>query len=112
MYDYFGFLQAHNLQWDDVQRGDNHDLISAYRDYSFDTGQLASNTVKQRLLYICEFYQYALKQNWIDTLPFEHEERSFHRGVLRPELIPTRDPKLSEVEYGLASHSIFGSAHA
>lgn len=80
MYDYFGFLQAHNLQWNDVQRGDNHDLISAYRDYSLDTVQLAPNTVKQRLLYICEFYQYALKQSWIDTLPFEHEERSFHRG--------------------------------
>jgi hypothetical protein len=32
--------------------------------------------------------------------------------VLRPELIPTHDPKLSEVEYGVASRSNFGGAYA
>ena len=33
-------------------------------------------------------------------------------GMLRPELIPTHDPKLSEVKYGVASRSNFGGAHA
>ena len=32
--------------------------------------------------------------------------------LLRPDLIPTHDPKLSEVEYGVASRSNFGGAYA
>jgi GNAT superfamily N-acetyltransferase len=32
--------------------------------------------------------------------------------VLRPDLIPTQGPKLFEVEYGGASHSNSGGAHA
>lgn len=75
MYDFFGFLQAHELAWDAVRAGDDHSLIAAYRDYCLDTVGLARNTVRQRLLYICEFYKYALKQQWIDCLPFHYEER-------------------------------------
>src|SRR5665213_3596472 len=57
MYDYFSFLQVHELNWDDVQRGEEHSLVAAYRDYCLDTIGLARNTVSQRLLYVCEFYK-------------------------------------------------------
>ena len=79
LYDFFSFLQAHDLRWDDVQRGEEHSLVGAYRDYCLDTVKLARNTVRQRLIYICEYYQYALVQKWIDSLPFGYEERTSRR---------------------------------
>jgi hypothetical protein len=46
-------------------------------------------------------FQYAWRS------PFEQAEQ-----LLRPDLIPTQGPKLFEVEYGGASHSNSGGAHA
>ena len=37
---------------------------------------------------------------------------NLHGLLLRPDLIPTQGPKLFEVEYGGASRSNFGDAHA
>lgn len=79
MYDYFSFLEAQGLDWKDVSRGDELTLVSAYRDYCLDTAKLDRNTVRQRLLYVCEFYEYALRQKWIDSLPFGYEERHVPR---------------------------------
>lgn len=75
LYDYFGFLQAHQLDWTDARRGENTSLVAVYRDYCLDTIGLARSTVKQRLLYICEFYVYAQAQRWIEHIPFTYEER-------------------------------------
>jgi hypothetical protein len=33
LYDYFSFLQTHDLRWDDVSRGEQKPLVAAYRDY-------------------------------------------------------------------------------
>jgi integrase/recombinase XerD len=75
LYDFFGFLQAHELQWDAVGSPHDHALVAAYRDYCLDTVGLARNTVRQRLLYVCEFYKYALREGWVDVLPFSYEQR-------------------------------------
>lgn len=80
MYDYFGFLEAHDLSWDDVDRGEGKTLVAAYRDYSFETAGLARNTIRQRLLYICEFYAFAKHQGRIQSLPYEYEERKVMRS--------------------------------
>lgn len=84
MYDYFGFLEAHDLSWDDVDRGEAKTLVAAYRDYCFETARLARNTIRQRLLYICAFYAFAKRQGWVRTLPYEYEERQVmqSRGFL------------------------------
>jgi len=79
LYDFFSFLQAHNLRWDDVQRGEEHSLVGAYRDYCLDVVKLARNTVRQRLVYVCKFYEYARSKMWIDSLPFGYEERMVKR---------------------------------
>jgi integrase len=79
MYDYFSFLQAHELRWDDIQRGEEQSLVRAYRDYCLDTTGLHRNTVRQRLIYICKFYEYASRQKWIDSLPFGYEEHTVRR---------------------------------
>jgi integrase/recombinase XerD len=84
LYDYFGFLQAHELVWSDVDRGEDKTLVAAYRDYCFEVADLARNTVRNRLIYVCAFYEFALRQKWIEKLPFGYEERrlSRHGGFL------------------------------
>ncbi|PIO94359.1 integrase [Pseudomonas syringae] len=79
LYDFFSFLQAHDLDWRDVDRGEAKSLVAAYRDYSSVTCGLADNTVRQRLTYICKFYEFALEKGWVKRLPFVHEERIVKR---------------------------------
>ena len=75
LYDYFSFLEAHELRWDSVDRGEDKTLVAAYRDYCFEVSKLSRNTVRQRLLYVCEFYEFAHRERWISRLPFRIEER-------------------------------------
>jgi integrase/recombinase XerD len=81
LYDYFGFLEAHELDWDDVERGEDKNLLAAYRDYSFEVPKLARTTVRQRLTYICEFYKYAVRRSWISKLPYAFETRHVAAGA-------------------------------
>jgi integrase/recombinase XerD len=76
LYDYFGFLEAHDLDWRDVARGEEKSLVAAYRDYCLTDLKMARNTVRQRLHYICAFYEYGLKQGWVGRLPFTLEDRA------------------------------------
>jgi site-specific recombinase XerD len=80
LYDYFSFLQAHELDWKDVERGDAKSLVAAYRDYCLTECKLARSTTCQRLLYVCKFYEFSLKTNWITNLPFGYEERNVARN--------------------------------
>ena len=75
LYDYFGFLEAHGLRWDDVNRGDDENLVAAYRRYSFEVHMLHRNTVRLRLTYVCAFYDFALSRGWISKLPYDYETR-------------------------------------
>ena len=79
LYDFFSFIQAHELDWRDVDRGEAKSLVAAYRDYCLTTCKLARNTTRQRLTYICKFYEYALKERWVKRVPFAYEERNVKR---------------------------------
>lgn len=80
LYDYFSFLQAHELFWEDVNRGEAKTLLAAYRDYCLRIAKLARSTVRNRLLYVCEFYEFALRQGWICRLPYSYEARRGRRS--------------------------------
>ncbi len=80
LYDYFSFLQAHELRWDDVDRGEQKTLLAAYRDYCFRTAGLQRNTVRNRLAYLCEFYSFAQQRGWVKQLPFGYETRRTMRA--------------------------------
>lgn len=80
LYDYFGFLEAHNRHWKDVSQGAGEDLVAAYRRYSSEVHQIRRNTLRLRLTYICEFYDYALNRGWVDKLPYRLERRSIGRS--------------------------------
>jgi site-specific recombinase XerD len=79
IFDFFSFLQVHELDWREVDRGDAKSLVAAYRDYCLHTCGLAKTTTRQRLTYICSFYEFALKNGWIERLPFSYEERFVQR---------------------------------
>jgi site-specific recombinase XerD len=79
LYDFFSFLQAHELDWRDVDRSEAKSLVAAYRGYCLTTCKLARNTTRQRLTYICKFYAYALKKGWVKRVPFTYEERNVKR---------------------------------
>lgn len=79
LYDYFSFLQAHDLDWRDINRGENKTLVAAYRGYCKDHCKLATSTIRQRLHYVCRFYEYAMAQGIISGLPFGYEERRVKR---------------------------------
>lgn len=80
LYDYFSFLEAHELSWRNVDGKDSRDLLAAYRDYSLETIGLARSTVAQRLTYVAAFYEYWLRNGWISELPFSYEARRVRRN--------------------------------
>lgn len=82
LYDFFSFLQAHELDWRDVELGEAKSLVAAYRDYCLEECKLARSTTRQRLLYVCKFYAYTQDQGWVIRLPFNYEERTIrHKPV-------------------------------
>jgi len=81
LYDFFSFLEAHLLDWRDVDRGEAKSLLAAYRDYSREACGLATSTIRQRLHYVCKFYEYALANKWVSRLPFNYEERTVKREI-------------------------------
>jgi len=80
LYDYYSFLEANGLSWHDVDRGEAKTLVAAYRDYCSSEASLARNTIRQRVLYVCEFYAFAHRKGWVSNLPYEWEERSGKGG--------------------------------
>lgn len=80
LYDYFGFLEANDLCWSDVDRGAEENYVAAYARYSFENQVLRRNTVRLRLTYICEFYDYAVARGWVVKLPYAMERRALMRS--------------------------------
>lgn len=72
-YDFFAFLEANELDWRQIEDSTNETLLAVYRDASFENFNLAASTVNRRLHLAIKFYQYALKQGWVTTLPYELE---------------------------------------
>lgn len=81
LYDFFSFLQAHELDWRDVDHREAKSLVAAYRDYCLVACDLSPNTTRQRLQYICKFYEFALNEGWVQRLPFSYEERIVRRDT-------------------------------
>ncbi|WP_025754912.1 MULTISPECIES: tyrosine-type recombinase/integrase [unclassified Pseudomonas] len=79
LFDFFSFLQTHELDWRDVDRGEEKSLVAAYRSFCMDTCGLARSTTRNRLIYICKFYEFANTKGWIKHLPFNYEERHVSR---------------------------------
>jgi len=81
MYDYFGFLELHELSWKHYNFDDGHSVLAAYRDWSLSVFNLNPNTVNLRLNLIIKFYRFAHNKGWVDYLPYDIERiRANPRG--------------------------------
>ncbi|HBL0094043.1 TPA: tyrosine-type recombinase/integrase [Escherichia coli] len=84
LYDYFAFLEANALAWNDETPAHGLSVLSRYRDWSI--GELALNprTVNNRLALIVRFYRWAKLNNLIKVLPFGEKKTHIvpHSGLL------------------------------
>lgn len=80
LYDYFSFLTVNSLNWQNVTDPNTKNIVAAYRDYCLFDCKLSKSTTRQRLLYVCKFYEYSKQNGWIDDLPFQYEERNGRRN--------------------------------
>jgi len=72
MYDYFGYLEGRSLDWRSSMANTQHSIIAAYRDWSVGLG-LSNSTINGRLRTIIQFYEFALRKHWIESVPFDIE---------------------------------------
>lgn len=81
MYDYFSFLQVNSLSWKDVSSESTVNILASYRNYCIYQCKISNSTIRQRMYYLVKFYEYALKNKWITSLPFSYEKRRSIYGV-------------------------------
>lgn len=79
MYDFFGWLEGNNLDWRSSLATTQHSVIAAYRDWSVNQG-LSSTTINGRLRIIIQFYEFALRNHWIESVPYDIETVIINKG--------------------------------
>ncbi|WP_286953608.1 MULTISPECIES: site-specific integrase [unclassified Pseudomonas] len=84
LFDYFAFLEANGLAWNEESQADGLSVLSRYRDWSSDELELDPSTLNKRLNLIVRFYQWAKQRDLIAALPFgERRVRATpHSGFL------------------------------
>lgn len=73
LYDYFSFIEANDFDWRTVKSRTGSMLLAVYRDTSMNQFGLSANTVNRRLRITIQFYQYAVKCGWVESLPYKME---------------------------------------
>jgi len=72
LYDYFGYLEGRGLDWRSRLATSQHSVIAAYRDWSVSLG-LSPKTINGRLRTIIQFYHFAYRKHWIESVPYDIE---------------------------------------
>lgn len=70
LYDYFSFLEANGLAWNEESPAHGLSVLSRYRDWSSGELALSPSTVNSRLALIVRFYRWAKQRGLIAVLPF------------------------------------------
>jgi integrase/recombinase XerD len=83
LYDYFAFLDANGLAWNEESPTHGLSVLSRYRDWSSGELPLDPGTVNNRLALVVRFYRWA-KQRGITILPFGEKRvrAASHQGLL------------------------------
>ena len=74
LYDYFAFLSANGLSWDQTDAPPNAMPLSRYRDWSAAELRLAPSTINKRLALVVRFYEWAHRRDLINSLPFAYRQ--------------------------------------
>ncbi|VVP03831.1 tyrosine-type recombinase/integrase [Pseudomonas fluorescens] len=73
LYDYFAFLEANNLAWNESSVAPGLSVLAKYRDWSSGELALDSSTVNKRLGLIIRFYRWAKQRGLLTALPFNEK---------------------------------------
>jgi site-specific recombinase XerD len=73
LYDFFGYCHVNKLDWTTEPLPGRASAIQAYRDWSRGDIGLTPRTINQRVGIVVGFYEWALKHQHIQKLPFEYE---------------------------------------
>lgn len=89
LYDFFAFLHANQLQWNEPVKPTGLSVVARYRDWSLGQLRLKPTTVNQRLSLVVRFYEWARKKGHIGHVPYSYRE--VHRGPNKGFLAHTAD---------------------
>lgn len=70
LFDYFSFLEANGLSWDDKASSSGLSVLSRYRDWSVGELGLSPSTINKRLGIILKLYRWAKSKGLISALPY------------------------------------------
>ncbi|MFJ7313452.1 tyrosine-type recombinase/integrase [Pseudomonas sp. NPDC098747] len=73
LFDYFAFLEANDLAWDEQCVAPGLSVLARYRDWSSGELSLDSSTVNKRLGLIVRFYRWAKLRGLVTLLPFSEK---------------------------------------
>lgn len=79
LYDYFAFLNANGLRWDQTDGPVGTSPLSRYRDWSAGELRLSPRTINQRLALVVRFYEWACDMGFVTHLPFSYRRGRAHR---------------------------------
>jgi len=100
LYDYFAFLNANKLRWDQTDVSMDASHLSRYRDWSAGELQLSATTINKRLGLVIRFYEWAWQSGHIANVPFSSRpvrvdrQHSMLAHVKRSKLTFERAPVL------------------
>ncbi|AWT11897.1 MULTISPECIES: site-specific integrase [Pseudomonadaceae] len=99
LFDYFAFLEANDLAWNEESQADGLSVLSRYRDWSSSELELDPSTLNKRLSLVVRFYQWAKQRDLIAVLPFgERRVRTTpHAGFLSHVARPNTESKKPSV---------------
>lgn len=70
LFDYFAFLDANNLNWDEDEKPHGLSVVARYRDWSLGELGLNANTVNKRLNLVVRFYDWCKLQGHVSHAPY------------------------------------------
>lgn len=88
LYDYFGFCEANGYDWKVTTHTSKHSTIDKYRNWSMAECGLEPSTVNDRLRIIYRFYEYALEECWIQSLPWRGKKellKDYGPGLIKKD---------------------------
>lgn len=97
LFDYFAFLEANDLAWNEHSEAGGLSVLARYRDWSSGELELDPSTLNKRLNLVVRFYHWAQQRDLIAVLPFgERRVRSTpHSGFLSHVARPNTGSKAS-----------------
>ncbi|RYE42025.1 MAG: site-specific integrase [Hyphomicrobiales bacterium] len=78
LYDYFAFLNANGLAWDQTNAPVGASPLNRYRDWSAGELKLAPRTINKRIALVVRFYEWAYQRGYIASLPFSYRQIRAH----------------------------------